>query len=66
MKKVRVYRYRIYNAGTDETRTSTRMATKEKIKEIGCELIPGSDRKIDAALLADGWTKKDFDPHKPA
>jgi hypothetical protein len=26
------------------------------------ELIPGSERDIDADLVSDGWTEKDFDP----
>jgi hypothetical protein len=61
-KKVRVYRYCRYIPQTDEIKQSTRMATKEKIKAIGAELIKDSERDIDADLVTDGWTEKNFDP----
>jgi hypothetical protein len=38
------------------------MATKKKIKQIGAEVIPGTEAKIGDELLKDGWTEKNFDP----
>jgi len=60
--KDRVYRYRVYDIMIDDYRYSTRMATKEQIARVRGEIIPGTERKIDAGLVKDGWTEKDFNP----
>jgi hypothetical protein len=41
------------------------MATKKKIKELGVELLPDTELKVDSTLLKDGLTGKNFDPAKP-
>jgi hypothetical protein len=46
----------------DDYVTSSRMATKKKIKQLGAEIIPGTDVKIDGQLLKGGWTDKNFRP----
>jgi hypothetical protein len=62
MAKVRVYRYRVYNAPDDDYKYSTRMATKAKIDEIRGEMVEGSGLDIDESLIEDGWTEKNFNP----
>jgi hypothetical protein len=61
MIQVSVYKFRKYDVMTDDYQYSTRLATREKIARIGAEIIPDSRREIDANLLDDGWTKKNFD-----
>jgi hypothetical protein len=51
---VTVHRYRVYDILNDEYRTSTRMATAEKIAKIGGEIIPGSAYPLDSDELDDG------------
>jgi hypothetical protein len=59
------YRYRVYEKDLDDYVYSSRYATMVKINRIGAEAIyPGV--KISKSYLADGWTKKDFDPDKPS
>lgn len=59
------YRYRVYDKDLDDYVYSTRYATMVKINTIGAEPIyPGI--KISKTYLADGWTKKDFDPKNPS
>lgn len=59
------YRYRMYDIERDDYRYSTRYATMVKINQIGAEPIyPGI--KISKTYLADGWTKKNFDPSNPS
>jgi hypothetical protein len=60
--KIRVYRYRVYDMSIDEYRTSTRMATREQILRIRGEVIQGSEVDVEASLVPDGWTEKNFDP----
>jgi hypothetical protein len=59
---ISVFRYRVYDASTDDFFVSTRMATKEKIKIIRGEIIPNTEFGVDAEFLEDGWTAKNFDP----
>ena len=56
----KAFRFRKYAPTQDDYVTSSRMATKKKIKDIGAEIIPGTEAKIDDALLHDGWTEKNF------
>jgi hypothetical protein len=65
MTQVSVYRFRKYDITTDDYVTSTRMATHEKVAQICAEIIPGTKREIDASLLNDGWTEKNFDQSRP-
>ena len=60
MTKVVVYRYRVYDAREDDYASSTRMATRSKIKQIGGEIIPGTKTEIDDKHLEGGWTVKGF------
>jgi hypothetical protein len=62
---VKVYRYRVYDITIDDFHYSTRMATKERIERISGERIERTETNIDADLLADGWTEKNFDPGRP-
>jgi hypothetical protein len=55
---VTVHRYRVYDISIDDYRTSTRMATAEKIAKIGGEIIPRTAYPLDANELDDGWTEK--------
>jgi len=57
---VTVHRYRVYDILNDEYRTSTRMATAEKIAKIGGEIIPGTAYPLDSDELDDGWTGKNY------
>jgi hypothetical protein len=55
----------VYDKELDDYVYSTRCATMVKINMIGAERIyPGI--KISKAYLADGWTRKDFDPKNPS
>jgi hypothetical protein len=65
MTQVSVYRFRKYDITTDDYKTSTRMATHEKVAQICAEIIPGTKREINASLLNDGWTEKNFDQGHP-
>jgi hypothetical protein len=38
------------------------MATKKKIKQLGAEIIAGTEVKIDGQFVTDGWTEKNFRP----
>jgi hypothetical protein len=38
------------------------MATKKKIKQLGAEIVPGTEIKIDGQFVKDGWTEKNFRP----
>ena len=61
----KVYRFRKFNIDKDDYVTSSRMATKKKIRELGVELLPDTELKVDSTLLKDGLTGKNFDPAKP-
>jgi hypothetical protein len=58
----KVFKFRKYAPTTDDYVTSSRMATKKKIKQIDAEIIPGTEAKIDGKFLKDGWTEKNFRP----
>lgn len=59
------YRYRVYDITTDEYIYGTRYATMGQINRIRAEAVmPGA--RIDVKYLAEGWTKKGFDPTNPA
>jgi len=62
--KVKVYRFRTYEAANDDWFVSTRMATREAIESSKTlELIPGTEAEIEAShLLAGGWTERNFKP----
>jgi hypothetical protein len=61
----KVYRFRKFDIGKDDYITSSRMATKKRIKELGAEILPETEMKVDDTLLKDGLTGKNFDPTKP-
>ena len=47
MIQVSVYKFRKYDVMTDDYQYSTRLAaTREKIAQIGAEIIPGRRRKL--------------------
>lgn len=60
----KVYRFRKYAPTHDDYVMSSRMATKKKIKELGAEIIPDTETKVDDEALTDGWTPKNFVPRK--
>ena len=64
MAKVKVYRFRTYDAAKDDWFISTRMATREAIESSKTlELIPGTEAEIDSKyLLLGSWTDRNFDP----
>jgi hypothetical protein len=58
----KVFKFRMFAPTQDDYVTSSRMATKKKIKQLGAEIVPGTEAKIDGQLLKDGWTDKNFRP----
>lgn len=58
----KVFRFRKYVPTHDDYVTSSRMATKKKIKRRGAEIIPDTEAKVDDAMLTDGWTAQNFVP----
>jgi hypothetical protein len=58
----KVFKFRKYAPTQDDYVTSTRMATKKKIKQLGAEIVPGTEIKIDGQFVNDGWTEKNFRP----
>jgi hypothetical protein len=60
----KVFKFRTYAPTADDYVTSSRMATKKKIKQLGSEIIPGTEAKIDGKFLKDGWTEKNFRPEQ--
>jgi hypothetical protein len=66
MGKVKVYRFRTYDAAKDDWFISTRMATREEIESSKTlELVPGTEAEIDSKhLLLGRWTDRNFDPRK--
>ena len=58
----KVFRFRKYDPTHDGYVTSSRMATKKKIKQLGAEIIPDTEAKVDDAMLTDGWTAQNFVP----
>ena len=57
----KVFKFRKYAITQDDYVTSSRMATRKRIKQLGGEIIPDTEAKIDDAFLKDGWTEKNFD-----
>jgi hypothetical protein len=65
MAKVKVYRFKYYDAANDREVISTRMATREKIESLKTLwLIPETEAEIDSSRLIPGekWTATDFVP----
>jgi hypothetical protein len=58
----KVFKFRKYAPTQDDYVTSSRMATKKKIKQLGAEIVPGTEIKIDGQFVKDGWTEKNFRP----
>ena len=53
MAKVKVYRFRTYDAAKDDWFVSTRMATREAIESSKTlELVPGTEAEIDSIRLS--------------
>jgi hypothetical protein len=64
MPTVRVYKVKVYDVTTDESRVSRRMATEEGAAVMGGAIIPETGIEIDADRLEAGekWTARDFVP----
>jgi hypothetical protein len=62
---VKVYKIRLYDALTDESFTSRRMATAKGAALMGGWIIDGTEIEIAASNLEPGmeWTARDFNPH---
>lgn len=64
--RVTVYKFSIYDIGSDEMRASRRMATRDAIARVGGVAFEGSELEIDAAHVGQeipGMTARDFGPH---
>jgi hypothetical protein len=65
MPKIKVHRFRTYDAANDDWFISTRMATREMIeKSKVLELIPYTEAEVDSKWIIDGYTDRHFDPKK--
>jgi hypothetical protein len=67
--KVEVYRFKRRIPGSDQYKTSTRMATRKRIESMKTvELIDGTAALVDVSRLIPGagWTEKNFDPGSSA
>ena len=64
MPTVRVYKVKVYDVTTDESRVSRRMATEEGAAIMRGAIIPETGIEIDADRLEPGekWTARDFVP----
>jgi hypothetical protein len=63
--KVEVYRFKRRIPGSDQYKTSSRMATRKRIESMKTvELIEGTASFVDVSrlILGEGWTEKNFDP----
>jgi hypothetical protein len=62
MPKVRVYKVKVYDVTTDESRVSRRWATEKGAAKMHGEIIGESIIEIDADCLEPGeeWTARDF------
>ena len=58
----KVFKFRRYDITQDDYVTSTRMATRKKIKELGAEVVPDTEAKVDDEDVKDGLTEKYFRP----
>jgi len=62
---ITIYRFRLYDVSTDESRTSRRWATREAIKGVGGEVLEDTAIEVDASVLGgeiEGMTARNFDP----
>lgn len=64
MQKITIYKVKLYDATTDETRVSRRMATEKGAAIMGGAIIPETEIEIDMDRLERGeeWTERDFVP----
>jgi hypothetical protein len=65
MSKIELFRFKRRIPGSDDYKTSSRMATLEKINSMKTvELIHGSGITVEANCLipGEGWTEKNFVP----
>jgi hypothetical protein len=64
MPQVRVYKVKLYNVITNESRVSRRMATEKGAAKMQGDIIPETGIDIDADRLEPGeeWTPRDFVP----
>jgi len=62
--RVKVYKVRMYNAATDETIISRRMATSTGAAIMHGDILPATEVLIHSEQLERGeqWTERDFDP----
>jgi len=59
--KVKVMRYKQpYDSATDYERMAQRMGTRERIEEMQCIPIEGSEIEVDASTLVNGQTAIGF------
>lgn len=67
MPTVTVYRFRVYDITTDESRRSRRWGTLDGIKRAHGEPLEETATEVDAAVVGqevEGLTTRDFDPHR--
>lgn len=67
MPTVTVYRFKIYDITTDESRLSRRWGTLEGIKRAGGAPLEETATEVDSAAVGQenaGLTARDFDPHR--
>jgi hypothetical protein len=62
---VTVYKVQLYNAATDNSLVSTRMATVEGAEIMGGHILKETAVEIDSSQLESGeqWTPRGFNPH---
>lgn len=62
--QVRVYKVKLYNVITNESRVTRRMATEKGAAKMHGDIIPETGIDIDADRLEPGeeWTPRDFVP----
>ena len=67
--KVTVYRFRVYNIQSDESRLSRRWGTLQGIRSVGGREEPDTGVEVDETAVGGeifGLTSRDFDPHANA
>ena len=67
MSKITIYRFTIYDIGSDDNHLSHRWGTMEGIKRIGGQALADTATEVDASVLTSGipgLSERDFDPHK--
>jgi len=63
-QSVTIYRFRLYDINTDESRTSRRWATREAIERIHGEVLTDTATEVDASVVdtdIPGMTERGFD-----